>query len=100
MENMNREELDIITLEDDGGNEIVMQVIDYIFYEGHEYAILTEVVEDLDEDAPLNALVMEVCGVEGEEDMEEFVPIDEALGQRIIDLYNEDLLEGDDEDEE
>ena len=45
MENMDNE-LDLVTFEDDDGNEMTMEVVDYLFYEGKEYALLTELVEN------------------------------------------------------
>ena len=42
---MMNEELDLVTLVDEDGNEIVMEVLDYFFYEGQEYAVMTEFVE-------------------------------------------------------
>ena len=35
-------ELDLVVFEDDDGNELTMEVLDYLFYEGKEYALLTE----------------------------------------------------------
>ena len=42
------EERDLVVFEDDDGNEMTMEVVDYLFYEGKEYALLTE----YDENAP------------------------------------------------
>ena len=39
-------ELDLVVFEDDDGNELTMEVLDYLFYEGKEYALLTEYNED------------------------------------------------------
>ena len=36
------DERDLVVFEDDAGNEITMEVLDYFFYEGNEYALLTE----------------------------------------------------------
>ena len=38
-------EQDLVVFEDDNGNEITMEVLDYFFYEGNEYALLTEASE-------------------------------------------------------
>ena len=35
-------EQDLVVFEDDNGNEITMEVLDYLFYEGQEYALLAE----------------------------------------------------------
>ena len=39
------DERDLVVFEDDAGNEITMEVLDYFFYEGNEYALLTEASE-------------------------------------------------------
>ena len=43
---MNNMEEDIIDFEDEDGNVIPFAVIDYVFYNGEEYALLTEVTEE------------------------------------------------------
>ena len=66
------EELDLVVFEDDEGNEITMEVLDYFFYEGKEYALLAEVDEDgecgcdecgEDHDHQRDAYIMEVVAV-------------------------------------
>lgn len=97
------EERDLVVFEDDAGNELTMEVLDYLCYEGKEYALLTEFVEDEDEDEDeaLDVMVMEVRPVDDEN--EEFVSIDDDLAGQILSVYQsnefEDTLE-DDEDEE
>ena len=56
------EERDLVVFEDDAGNELTMEVLDYLAYEGKEYALLTEYVEDADEDDSdeIEVMVMEV----------------------------------------
>ena len=39
------DERDLVVFEDDAGNELTMEVLDYFFYEGNEYALLTEASE-------------------------------------------------------
>lgn len=99
------EELDLVVFEDDAGNEITMEVLDYLAYEGKEYALITEYVEDEeddgDEDEPVEVSIMEVVPVG--EDQEEFVPIDDDLAQTLLKIFetsdfDDDVLE--DEDEE
>ena len=79
-------ELDLVVFEDDNGNELTMEVLDYLFYEGKEYAVLAELTETENEEgeAVREAYVMEVVPVG--EDMEEFVPVDEALAEKLIDI--------------
>ncbi len=99
------EERDLVVFEDDAGNELTMEVLDYLAYEGKEYALLTEYVEDDeegDEDEPVEVFIMEVRPVG--EDQEEFVPIDEALAETLIKIFESDDFDDDeafeDEDEE
>ena len=97
------EERDLVVFEDDAGNELTMEVLDYLAYEGKEYALLTEYVEDDDdgdEDEPIEVFIMEVVPVG--EDQEEFVPIDEALAETLIKIFesndfDDDVLEDDEE---
>ena len=97
------EERDLVVFEDDAGNELTMEVLDYLCYEGKEYAMLTEYVEDApeDEDDEIEVMIMEVKPVG--DDQEEFVPIDDDLAQTLLKIFetndfDDDVLE--DEDEE
>ena len=101
---MENNELDLVVFEDDKGNEITMEVLDYLFYEGKEYALLAELGDgacaacETKEgcescDNAREAFVMEVVPVG--EDMEEFVPVDEELAEKLI-----DIIENSDFDEE
>ena len=95
------EERDLVVFEDDAGNELTMEVLDYLNYEGKEYALLTEYVENEDEeegdeDEPIEVFIMEVVPVG--EDQEEFVPIDEALAEKLIKIvetsdFDDEVLE-------
>ncbi len=93
---------DLLELSDEDGNTMLVQVRDYFFYNGQEYAILV--------DAPREANTAEVpeelgCYVvkvntftENGEEMEEFVPIeDAALEERLIEIAST-RLEGDEEE--
>lgn len=82
------EERDLVVFEDDAGNELTMEVLDYLAYEGKEYALLTEYVEDDDdgdEDEPIEVFIMEVVPVG--EDQEEFVPVDDDLAETLIKIF-------------
>ena len=74
------EELDLVVFEDDEGNEITMEVLDYFFYEGKEYALLAEVDEDGE------------CGCD---ECDEEHPVD-VFGQRLLRAYYEHSAEVDD----
>ena len=101
------EERDLVVFEDDAGNQITMEVLDYLFYEGRQYALLSELSEACDAcetetcegcETPREAYVMEV--VEVGDDMEEFVPVDEALAEKLIDIMeNSDFDVADFEEE-
>jgi len=107
---MENNELDLVVFEDDKGNEITMEVLDYLFYEGKEYALLAEMGDGSCEacaekegcescESRRDAFVMEVVPVG--EDMEEFVPVDEALAEKLIDIIeNSDFDEEEYEDED
>ena len=98
------EERDLVVFEDDAGNELNMEVLDYLCYEGKEYALLTEYVEDEDEESSedeIEVMIMEVKPVG--EDQEEFVPIDDDLADKIMAIFESDefdeVYEDDEEDE-
>ena len=99
------EERDIVVFEDDAGNELTMEVLDYLSYEGKEYALLTELVEDEaedDEDEDVEAFIMEVRPVG--DDQEEFVPVDDDLAEQLLAIFEsedyDDVYEDEEEDEE
>ena len=105
------EDLDLLELTDEDGNTVVAQVLDYVNYNGEEYAVLAEYDEaveaanraDQENASPLELFFMRVVPVEGSEDEVEFQPIeDEKLEDELFTLvntnYTEDAL--DDEDEE
>ena len=102
-----QQELDMITFVSEDGEEITMEVIDYFFYEGEQYAILTEYEEcdhdhencEHDHDHNVDAFIMKV--VEVGEDEEEFVPVeDEALMEKLIAFVESDVEDDEDEEED
>ena len=99
---MNGLEEDIIDFEDEDGNVIPFAVIDYVFYNGEEYALLSEVTENESEEEGQECIVCKVVA-ETEEDGEEtetFVPVeDEKLAQKLIDIANTHMAEDEEEDE-
>ena len=94
------EERDLVVFEDDAGNEITMEVLDYLFYEGKQYALLTEYVEDEDpdDDEPCEAMVMEVVPVG--DDQEEFVPVEDELAEQLFEIFQSDEFDDEFDDEE
>ena len=99
---MNSMEEDIIDFEDEDGNVIPFAVIDYVFYNGDEYALLTEVTETEEEADSQECIVCRVTA-ETEEDGEEtesFVPVeDETLAQKLVDIFNTKMADEEKEDE-
>ncbi len=95
MENDN--DLDLVVFEDDDGNELTMEVLDYLSYEGKEYVLLTEYDENLDKNSVREAFVMEVQQIPDDPENEEFVPIDERLAERIIEIFRTTDFEEDDD---
>ena len=104
-------ERDLVVFEDDKGNEITMEVLDYFFYEGQEYAMLTDYDEAKEAKCegcsentcegcePEEVVIMKVVPVG--EDEEEFIPVDEELGEKLIELLQDGAFDDDDyEDEE
>lgn len=95
------EERDLVVFEDDAGNELTMEVLDYLYYEGKEYALLTEFVEDDDDDdeeGEIEVMIMEVVPVG--DDQEEFVAIDDDLAEKIMKIFESEEVDEIYEDEE
>ena len=83
-------ESDTIIFEDEDGNEFEFAVRDYFFYNGDEYALLSEVGQEPDENGEecIICKVEAVTGEDGEED-EEFVLVeDEELAGKLIEIAN------------
>ena len=98
------DERDLVVFEDDAGNEITMEVLDYFFY-----ALLTEASEACEgcEDGECEGCeslgetyVMQIVPVG--EDEEEFVPVDDELADKLKELIESGLYDDgetlDDED--
>ncbi len=100
---------DVIEMTDEEGNTILFTIIDYFFYNGEEYAILTdsndEDTTDADaEDEGIACYVMKIVATTDEsgEELEEFVPVeDQALEAKLMEIASMKLNsdeEADDED--
>ena len=103
------EERDVVEFVDDEGNTLLLEVMDYFFYNGEEYAILTdsndEDATDADaEDEGIACYVMKIVATTDEsgEELEEFVPVeDQALEAKLMEIASMKLNsdeEADDED--
>lgn len=94
------EELDLVTFVDEDGNEFDLEVIDYFMHNDKEYGVLID--PDLPEDAEdFDVCIMEIVQHE-EEEIEEFLPVeDEALQAELLKIVEERLMADDEElDEE
>ena len=102
------QEQDLVVIMDDEGNELTMEVLDYFFYEGQEYAVMVEYNEegctcDHEDEAcdcceQQEAYIMRVVPVG--DDQEEFVPVEEDLLEKLIDFVQNDLYENEDDEDE
>ena len=90
MENINEEELDMVTFSDEEGNEFQMEVWDYFEHEGQEYAILFDLESEQDEDAETEVYIMKVT-VEGEDEI--FLPADEDKMDELTEIVEKMLDE-------
>ena len=104
-ENLNMEP-DLIDITDDEGHTETMQIIDYFFYNGQEYAIIGDydpdmpAAEDIDS---VDCFIMKVNTITDEhgEEFDEFEPIeDEDLENRLIAIASQRLNEDEEADEE
>ena len=97
------EERDVVEFVDDEGNTLLLEVMDYFFYNGEEFAALQDAKEEDDESEDDGVYIMKINSFVGEngEEMEEFVPPEEELMEKLIAIVNTRFGEGDeDEDEE
>jgi len=104
-----QDERDILTLTDDDGNEIELEILRYFFYNGEEYAMVAELDEgydcdncDKDPDSdecdcePMEVFFMKVEPVDDEN--EEYTFVDEDLAEALMNVIESDF--DDEEDEE
>lgn len=99
LEMNNSMEPDTIIFEDEDGKEYEFIVRYYFFYNGDEYALLTEMGQEADENGE-ECIVCKVVAAEGEngEEDEEFELVeDETLAEKLIEIANTRVA--DDEEE-
>jgi len=95
-------EEDVIVFEGEDGEEYSFQVEDYFFYQGEEYAVLSEITKEEDEDS--DRLECIVCRIdtsvdENGEEIEEFVNIeDPELAEKLIEIANTRITEENEEE--
>lgn len=93
----NQEDWDIIDLEDENGEPIRLCVERYFFYNGDEYVLLSDAC-DAESEEDISRYVMKVQAVDGDEEMEEFVPVDEDLMDQLIQVVEATFDAEDDEE--
>lgn len=96
---MEEEDRILVTFVDDDGNEFILEEIDYFEYEGKQYGVL------IDPELPDDAEYFEICIMEitvnEEEDIEEYIPVeDEVLMDKLFELAKERMESWDEEEEE
>jgi len=96
-------ENNIVTFEDENGESVDLEIVEYFFYDGQEYVILAD-TSDLDDenDDPDNVpevdvYVMRVEPVDDEN--EDFVPVDPELEPEVLE-YAEKYLNGETEEDD
>ena len=113
-------ELDVIEGVDEDGNTVLLQVMEYFYYNGEEYVVLGNAEDcghedcdcgnhehehgedcECDHDHEVDLYIMKVVTSTGDdgEEVEEFVPVDEDLMDKLIQVVQTNFCE-DDEDEE
>ncbi len=102
------EMMDLIEGVDEDGNNVLLEVVRYFFYNGEEYVVLGEAHEgdcgceecehcdhdhEDDEEEAVNLYIMKVVETEEDgEEMEEFHPVeDEALLEKLIEVVQQDF---------
>ena len=98
------DERDIVEFTDDEGNSLMLEVMDYFFYNGEEFAVLCDAEEapadDDPDDDPVYITKINSYTDENGEEMEEFVSPDEKLMEKLIQIVRTRFGEEDDEEEE
>ena len=98
---------DLIEGVDEDGNNVLLEVVRYFFYNGEEYVVLGEAHEgecdcgcedcdhdhEEDEEEAVNLYIMKVVETEEDgEEMEEFLPVeDEDLLEKLIEVVQADF---------
>ena len=82
------ERLDIIEGEDEEGNQMLLKVERYFYYNGEEYVLLRQIDSDDDEsvdsDDRLYVMLVQVSKDEDGEEVEDFVPVEDELMEALI----------------
>ena len=111
---MNEEERDIVEFTDEDGNSLLLEVLDSFYYNGEEFAVLGDVEEECDcgeegcnhehgEDCEhehsLYIMKIETSTDENGEEVEEFIPVEDALMEALIEIVQTRFFEDDEEED-
>ena len=80
----------IIEFETEEGERLLLELTEYFFFNGEEYAALTEVSQDTDAEGPEDGQIyfMKVHSYEEDgEQMEELLPVEEELVTRLSRVF-------------
>ncbi len=98
----NNQEPEIMVFTDEDGNDVNVQVLDYFYYNGDEYAVMVELpegaepigAEDADDENLADIFFMKVVPVD--EENVEYEPVeDDELAARLFEIVNGDYGEDD-----
>ena len=93
---------DLIVFETEDGEEITFLIEDYFYYNGEEYAILTDSNDD-DTTEAVDCYVMKIVPTTDEdgEELEEFVPVeDQKLEAKLMEIATTKLNDDEEADDE
>ena len=94
-------EPDLIEMEDDNGGTVTLRVEKYFFYNGDEYVLLNDDIDGSLAEEEISRYVMRVQPLPEEgEDMEEFVPVEPEIEDRLIHAARVTFRDDDDDEEE
>jgi len=105
---VDHEERDIVEFSDEDGNTLLLEVMDYFFYNGEEFAVLCDADEEAcdechdkdcgceDEQSLYIMKVVTATGEDGEE-MEEFISPDESMLEQLIEVVQARFSDEDDD---
>lgn len=89
---------DIITIQDEDGNEYDLELLDTVEMDGQTYAIFTPAdIDEMDVNDPDYGLIILRCGEENGEEVYDSVDDQEEL-DRVYELYQEILDQEEEED--
>ena len=101
MQNDNQEP-EVFVFTDEDGNDVTVQVLNYFYYNGKEYAVMTELIEDQPADSDdAEVFFMEVVPIEGDDENVEFTAVeDDDLADKLFEIISANYNEDGTEDEE